>query len=136
METSTKTEKPEIDYIYIAQNTGHYNWADFSKKDTCFIFHLPNDMKFKDKMRVTFMLAEEYSQYVTASRNDPLTVAEQILSEMEEHYLFNSDIDKLKLFVNFLDKNYDKNRKRFLNYSIKLAKYNIEKWEEQLSSIK
>ncbi len=93
-------------------------------------------MKFKDKMRVSFMLNEEYSQYIAVDRHDPLRVAEQILSEMERHYLYNPSLGKLKSFVKFLENNEVENKKRFLNYSIRLAKYNIEKWEKELASIK
>lgn len=140
METSkpqvTKTEAPEMDYIHFTEHTGHYNMADTTQKDTCYTFWLPKDLKFKDKMRISFCLNEEYSQYIAVDRHDPLRVAEQILSEMERHYLFNSDIRKLKSFVKFLEDNEVKNKKRFLRYSIKLAKYNLEKWEKELSSIK
>lgn len=133
---TTKTERPEIDYINFTESTGHYNLADTTEKDTCYTFWLPKDMRFKDGMRVSFMLDEEYSQYIAVDRHDPLRVAEQILSEMERNHLFNSSVRKLKSFVKFLEVNEVKNRKRFLNYSIKLAKYNIEEWEEELSSIK
>lgn len=133
---TTKTERPEIDYIHFTENTGHYNMADTTQKETCYTFLLPKDMKFKDKMRVSFILNEEYSQYIAVDRHDPLRVAEQILSEMERHYLFNSSLKELKSFVKFLEENEVKNRKRFLRYSINLAKYNIGKWEEELSSIK
>ena len=109
--------------------------ADTTQKDTSYTFWLPKDMKFKDKMRISFMLNEEYSQYIAVDRHDPLRAAELILLEVEKHYLLWSDRKKLKSFVKFLEDNEVKNRKRFLNYSIKLAKYNIKKWEEELSSI-
>jgi len=133
---TTKTGKPEIDYIHFTEHTGHYDIADPTHKDTCYTFWLPKDMKFKDKMRISFILNEEYSQYIAVDRHDPLRVAEQVLSEMERHYLYNSSLGELKSFVKFLEGNEVKNRKRFLNYSIKLAEYNIGKWEEELATIK
>lgn len=136
MRTPTETKIPEIDYIHFTEHTGHYDIADPKQEDTCYIFWLPEDMKFKDKMRISFILNEEYSQYIAVSRHDPLRVAEQVLSEMERHYLHNPSLGELKSFVKFLEGNEVKNRKRFLNYSIKLAKYNIKKWEEELSLIK
>jgi len=136
METLKPQERPEVDYINFTEHTGHYNFADERQKDTCYTFWLPKDMKFKDKVRISFMLNEEYSQYIAVDRHDPLRVAEQILSEMERHYIYNPSLGKLKSFVKFLEDNEVKNRRRFLNYSIRLAQYNIEKWEEELSSIK
>lgn len=136
METPTETKIPEIDYIHFTEHTGHYDIADTTQKDTCYTFWLPKDMKFKDKMRISFILSEEYSQYIAVDRHDPLRVAEQVLSEMEEHYLYNPSLRGLKSFVKFLEENEVKNRKRFLNYSIKLAEYNIGKCKKELSTIK
>jgi len=132
----TKTEMPEVDYIHFTEHIGHYNMADTTQKDTCYTFWLPKDMRFKDKMRISFMLDEKYSQYIAVDKHDPLRAAEEILSEMERHYLYNPSLKELKSFVKFLEENEVKNRKRFFNYSIKLAEYNIKKWKEQLSSIK
>ncbi len=133
---TTKNEAPEIDYIHFTEHTGHYNIADPKQKDTCYTFWLPKDMKVKDKMRISFILNEEYSQYIAVDRHDPLRVAEQILSEIERHYIYNPSLGELKSFVKFLEGNEVKNRKRFLNYSIKLAEYNIGKWRGELSLIK
>ncbi|GAH34360.1 unnamed protein product [marine sediment metagenome] len=133
---TTETKIPEVDYINFTEHTGHYDIADTTQKDTCYTFWLPEDLKFKDKMRISFILSEEYSQYIAVDRHDPLRVAEQVLSEMEEHYLYNPSLGELKSFVKFLEDNEVKNRKRFLNYSIKLAEYNIEKCKKELALIK
>jgi len=113
-------EKPDKKYVYITVHEGKYDILHPDDIQYCYVFHnLPANFKSR------YIIDKYIEEY------DTLELALELQNRINK-YLYNDDKDKIKVVVNWLKEHYDEQSELENEYNIKLCKYKIEHWNEQL----